>query len=69
MNKPKVNTDQVITNIKKTLYELRDVDFDTMTDKERAEFREGIEESESIAHSILDKIAAYKQKEEKSNKD
>jgi len=65
MNKPKINTDQVITDIKKTLYELRDVDFDAMTDEERAAFRSGFDESETLAHTILKKIAAIKEKNTK----
>jgi len=67
MNKPKINTDQVITDIKKTLYELRDVNFDAMTDEERAAFRAGFEESETLAHSILGKIAAIKGKDPKES--
>ena len=56
MIKPKVNTDEVITNIKKTLYELREVNFDKMTEKEKEEFIKGFEKSEDLALSILDKI-------------
>lgn len=67
MNKPKINTDQVITNIKKTLYELRDIDFDAMTDEERAAFREGFDESEALAHNILGKIKAIKEKDIKKS--
>lgn len=56
MIKPKVNTDKVITTIKKSLYELREVDFDKMTEKEKENFRKGFEKSEDVALSILDKI-------------
>lgn len=56
MIKPKVNTDKVITTIKKTLYELRDVDFDKMTKEEKETFRKGFDTSEELAHSILNKI-------------
>ena len=58
MIKPKVNTDKVITTIKKSLYELREVDFDKMTEKEKEKekFRKGFEKSEGLALSILDKI-------------
>jgi len=63
MNKPKINTDKVITDIKKTLYELRDVNFDAMTDEERVAFRAGFDESEILAHSILGKIATIKGKD------
>ena len=62
MNKPKINTDKVITDIKKTLYELRDVDFKAMSDEERADFKADLEESEKVAHNILEKIAAIKSK-------
>ncbi len=68
MNKSKVNTDQVITNIKKALYDLRDVDFDAMTEKERADFRDGFQESEELAHNILEKIAILKEKEANNSK-
>ena len=67
MNKPKINTDKVITDIKKTLYELRDVDFDTMTDEERVAFRAGFDESEALAHNILKKIVAIKEKTTKES--
>ncbi|GEM_PF-5559323 len=56
MIKPKVNTDKVITTIKKTLYELREVDFDKMTEKEKEKFRRGFDKSEDLALSILDKL-------------
>lgn len=56
MIKRKVNTDKVLVTIKKTLYEFRDIDFDSMTEKEKAEFRKGLDESKDIALSILDKI-------------
>lgn len=62
MNKPIINTDKVITDIKKTLYELRDVDFEAMPDQERADFKADLEESEAVAHNILEKIAAIKSK-------
>jgi len=62
MDKPKINTDKVITDIKKTLYELRDVNFDAMTDEERAAFRAGFEEPEALANNILGKIASMKGK-------
>jgi len=51
MNKPKIK--------------LRDVDFDAMTDEERAAFRSGFDESETLAHTILKKIAAIKEKNTK----
>ncbi|MEM6320633.1 MAG: hypothetical protein AAF960_23390 [Bacteroidota bacterium] len=56
MIKPKVDTDKVLVTIKKTLYDLRDVDFESMTEKERAAFRKELDESKDIALSILDKI-------------
>lgn len=56
MIKPKVNTDEVITTIKKTLYELRDVNFDEMTKKDKEKFRKGFDKSENLALSILDKL-------------
>ncbi len=56
MIKPKVNTDKVITTIKKNLYELRDVNFEKMTKEEKEKFRKGLNKSEDLALSILDKI-------------
>jgi len=56
MHKPKINTDKIVTTIKKTLYEFREVDFDKMTEQEKEEFRKGFEKSEDLAKSILDKI-------------
>ena len=56
MNQPKVNTDKVLVTIKKTLYDLRDIDHKVMSKEEKADFQEEIKEVENIAFSILDKI-------------
>ncbi len=56
MIKPKINTDKVLVTIKKTLYDLRDIDHKAMSKKEKTEFQKEIEEVEDIAQSILDKI-------------
>ena len=41
--------------------------FNTMTDEGRVAFRAGFEESEALAHNILGKIAAIKEKNTKEN--
>jgi len=56
MIQPKVDTDKVLVTIKKTLYDFRDIDFDSMTKEEQQKFRKGLAESKDIALSILDKI-------------
>ena len=56
MNKPKINPDKVIVTIKKALYDLKDADFSKLTEAERKEFEKGLEQSENLAHSILEKI-------------
>jgi len=48
--------DKVLVTLKKILYDFRDIDFDTMTEKDRENFRKELEESKDIALSILDKI-------------
>ena len=56
MNQSKVNTDEVLVTIKKTLYELRDIDHQAMTTKEKTNFLKEIKAIEDIGLSILDKI-------------
>ena len=56
MNKPKINPDKVIVTIKKAIYDLKDADFSKLTKEERAEFEKGLERSEDIAQSILEKL-------------
>lgn len=56
MIKPKVNTDKTITTIKKSLYELREVNFEKLTEEDKEKFRNQLNESTDIALSILDKI-------------
>lgn len=51
-----VDTDKVLVTIKKTLYDFRDIDFDSMTSEEKKDFRQSLAESKDIALSILDKI-------------
>ena len=56
MNKPKINTDKIITNTKKALYDLRDIDHESMSKEEKESFKEELNEVEELAKSILDKI-------------
>lgn len=56
MNKPKVNTDKVITNTKKALYDLRDIDHDAMSKEEKEDFKQELTEVEQLAKEVLDKI-------------
>lgn len=56
MIQPKVDTDKVLVTIKKTLYDFRDIDFDSMTNEEKKNFRKDLTESKDIALAILDKI-------------
>ena len=52
----KVDTNKVLVTIKKTLYDFRDIDFDSMTSEDKKNFRKGLAESKDIALSILNKI-------------
>lgn len=57
MNQPRmINTDEVLVTIKKTLYDLRDIDHKAMSKEEKDDFKKEIKEVEDIALSILDKI-------------
>ena len=56
MNQPKIDTDKVLVTIKKTLYDLRDIDHKAMSKEQKVDFQKEIKEVEDIALSILDKI-------------
>jgi len=56
MNKPKINTDKVITTTKKALYDLRDIDPKAMSDTEKEVFKKELDEVEALALSILKNI-------------
>lgn len=56
MIKPKVNTDEVITNTKKALYDLREIDHKAMSDTQKEDFKKELSGLEKLAKSILEKI-------------
>ena len=56
MNKTSINTDKVITTIKKSLYDLKDIDHQSLSNKEKKEFKKDIQEVENLDFSILEKI-------------
>lgn len=56
MIKHKINTDKVITETKKALYDLRDIDHKAMSEKDKEAFKAELSELEALAKSILEKI-------------
>ena len=56
MVKPKINTDKIITDTKKALYDLRDIDHKAMSEKDKETFKAELNELEALAKSILEKI-------------
>lgn len=56
MNKTIINTDKVVTTIKKSLYDLKDIDHESLSNKEKKAFKKDIEDVEDLAHAILAKI-------------
>ena len=60
MIKPKINTDKVISDTQKALYDLRDIDHQAMSKKEKEVFIDELNELEDLAKSILSKIKTTK---------
>lgn len=56
MNNSAINTDTVITNIKKNLFELRELEVAELSTKDKEEFKVELSDLENIAKEILEKI-------------
>ena len=56
MKKPTINTDQILTTVKKAAYDLREIDHQAMSKEEKESFTRELKEVKDIALSILAKI-------------